>query len=87
MYLGDGSLAKMRRGVWHLHISSDSRYPGTIGECVRYYFSNRSEDIKALLCESLDRLGISWTRPSDRQIAIYRKAAAELLDRFEGPKK
>jgi hypothetical protein len=31
---------------------------------VRYHFSNRSEDIKQLYCESLDALGIRWTRPS-----------------------
>jgi hypothetical protein len=53
----------------------------------RYAFSNRSEDIKALFCESLDALGIRWTRPSDRQIAIYRKASVALLDEFVGPKR
>ena len=53
---------------------------------VRYHFSNRSEDIKTLFCYSLDRLGIHWTRPSDQQIAIYRKADVAILDRFVGPK-
>ncbi len=53
---------------------------------VRYHFSNRSEDIKRLLCASLDRLGIPWTRPSDRQIAVYRKDAVARLDRFIGQK-
>jgi hypothetical protein len=53
---------------------------------VRYHFSNRSEDIKAIFCESLDALGIQWTRPSDRQIAVYRKACTALLDQFVGPK-
>lgn len=54
---------------------------------VRYHFSNRSDDIKELLCESLDRLDIPWTQPSDRDIAIYRKAATARLDQFVGPKK
>lgn len=54
---------------------------------VRYHFSNRSEDIKRLLCDSLDRLGIRWTRPSDRQIAIYRKDDVARLDEFIGPKR
>jgi hypothetical protein len=54
---------------------------------VRYHFSNRSEDIKALLCESLDAFGIPWTRPSDRQVAIYRKDAVGRLDQFVGPKR
>jgi hypothetical protein len=53
---------------------------------VRYHFSNRSEDIKQLYCESLDALGIGWTRPCDQQIAVYRKASVAILDQFIGPK-
>jgi hypothetical protein len=53
----------------------------------RYAFSNKSEDIKRLFCESCDALGIRWTRPSDRQIAIYRKASVAQLDEFVGPKR
>jgi hypothetical protein len=53
---------------------------------VRYHFSNLSEDIKRLYCESLDALGVKWTRPCDRQIAVYRKACAAFLDTFIGPK-
>lgn len=52
----------------------------------RYAFSNRSEDIKRLFCESCDAIGVRWTRPSNRQIAIYRKASVALLDEFVGPK-
>lgn len=54
---------------------------------VRYHFSNRSDDIKGLFCEALNRLEISWTRPSDKEIAIYRKAAVARLDGFIGPKR
>ena len=53
---------------------------------VRYHFSNKSEDIKSIFCSSLDALGIDWTRPCDRQIAVYRKASTALLDEFVGPK-
>jgi hypothetical protein len=53
---------------------------------VRYHFSNKSEDIKGILCASLDALGIDWTRPCARQIAVYRKASTALLDEFVGPK-
>lgn len=53
---------------------------------VRYHFSNRSEDIKGIFCAALDRLEIPWTRPSERDIAIYRKAATARLDEFIGPK-
>lgn len=55
--------------------------------CARYYFSNRSEDIKGLFCDALDSLGIHWTRPNDRQIAIYRREAVTRLDQFIGPKR
>jgi len=54
---------------------------------VRYHFSNLSEDIKGLYCESLDALGIRWTRPSSRDIAVYRKSSVALLDEFIGPKR
>jgi Homeodomain-like domain-containing protein len=53
---------------------------------VRYHFSNRSEDIKALYCASLDALGIRWTRPSSRDIAVYRQEDVARLDAFVGPK-
>ena len=53
---------------------------------VRYHFSNRSEDIKGLFCAALDDLGIPWTRPSRRDIAVYRKDAVSRLDQFIGPK-
>jgi hypothetical protein len=54
---------------------------------VRYHFSNKSEDIKALYCESLDALGVRWTRPCDRQIAVYRKSSVAILECFIGPKR
>jgi hypothetical protein len=54
---------------------------------VRYHFTNKSEDIKRIFCENLDALGIGWTRPCDRQIAVYRKASTAMLDEFVGPKR
>lgn len=53
---------------------------------VRYHFSNRSDDIRALFCAALDELGIPWTRPRWFEVAIYRKAAVARLDEFVGPK-
>jgi len=53
----------------------------------RYHFSNLSEDIKRLYCDSLDALGIPWTRPCAKQIAVYRLSAVEILDTFVGPKR
>lgn len=54
---------------------------------VRYHFSNLSEDIKRIYCESLDAVGVRWTRPCSQQIAVYRKASVAILDSFVGPKR
>jgi hypothetical protein len=53
----------------------------------RYTFSNRSEDIKGVLCEHLDLLGIPWRRASDVNISIARREAVAALDSFVGPKR
>jgi hypothetical protein len=53
----------------------------------RYSFANRSDDIKAIFCAHLDLLGIRWTRPNEKDIAIARKADVALLDAFIGPKR
>jgi hypothetical protein len=54
---------------------------------LRYHFTNRSEDIKSILCAALDRLGIRWTRSSEKQLSIYRKESTSRLDTFVGPKR
>ena len=56
-------------------------------ESVRYHFYNLSEDIKAIYCASLEALGIHWTRPSYKDIAVYRKADTARMDEFVGPKR
>jgi hypothetical protein len=35
MYLGDGSIARLAKGVWALRIYQDTRYPGIVDETVR----------------------------------------------------
>jgi hypothetical protein len=62
------------------------RSSGTIHDYVRYSFSNRSEDIKALFAETCDALGIHWTRAGSREIAIACRADVRRLDEFIGPK-
>jgi hypothetical protein len=78
------------RGLIHsdgTRIIATERKGSYVRRAPRYAFSNKSEDIKTLFCESCDALGIHWTRPSDRQIAIYRKASVARLDEFIGPKR
>jgi hypothetical protein len=52
----------------------------------RYYFDNRSDDIRSIFCEHLDMLGIGWTRSSRFTIQIARRDAVAALDEFVGPK-
>lgn len=53
---------------------------------IRYHFTNHSEDILGLFTNTLDQLGITWTRSTKYIVSIYRKAATARLDEFIGPK-
>jgi hypothetical protein len=52
----------------------------------RSFFSNRSNDIKTLFTDALDRLGVSWTVVSRGDISVARADDVEKLDAFVGPK-
>jgi hypothetical protein len=52
----------------------------------RYSFSNNSEDIKKIFCNACDLIGIHWTRPNNKVIAVSRRPDVATLDRFIGPK-
>ena len=56
------------------------RYP-------RYTFTSASDDIRALLCEHLDLLGIAWRPVGARDVSIARREAVAALDEFLGPKR
>jgi hypothetical protein len=59
------------------------RQAGRVRYAPRYTFSNKSEDIKGLFCESCDALGIRWTRPTAKEVAIYRRDTVG-MDKFIG---
>ena len=52
----------------------------------RYFFSNRSADIRGLFCEYCDRLGIRWTLSNPRNISVAHRDSVARLDAFVGPK-
>jgi hypothetical protein len=66
---------------------ANQRVGAKIYRYARYSFSNRSDDIRGILCEHLDLLGIGWTRPNAHQIAVDRRAEVAKLDAFVGPKR
>jgi hypothetical protein len=48
----------------------------------RWFFSNRSEDIRGLFCEYCERLGIRWTQSNPRNISVSHRRSVALLDAF-----
>jgi hypothetical protein len=94
-------LSEWQRELTHAHpealirglIESDgSRHPNRVRRrarwysYVRYTFSNRSSDIRAIFTEHLDLLGIAWRVDGPVNISIARREAVAALDAFVGPK-
>ncbi|MFE0809768.1 helix-turn-helix domain-containing protein [Streptomyces sp. NPDC058794] len=59
-------------------------------EYPRYFFTNVSTDIRRLYTDTLDKLGIEWTRCTRHgnpyNISVARKASVALMDAHVGPK-
>lgn len=59
-------------------------------EYPRYYFTNKSDDIRKIFTDTLDAVGVEWTtlaRGSDPyNISIARRASVALMDQHVGPK-
>ncbi|QCX75937.1 hypothetical protein C9F11_11290 [Streptomyces sp. YIM 121038] len=59
-------------------------------EYPRYFFTNKSDDIRKLFTDTLDKVGVGWTslaRGSDPfNISIARRASVALMDAYVGPK-
>jgi hypothetical protein len=53
---------------------------------VRYQFWNESGDIRKILTDALELLGIPWRRPRVNVVAVSRREGVEALDRFVGGK-
>jgi hypothetical protein len=56
-------------------------------EYPRYFFSNRSADIRAIFCDHCDRIGVHWTLSNPRNVSVARRDSVALLDEFVGPKR
>lgn len=62
------------------HPKKTYRYP-------RYFFSNRSEDIRRIFCEACDQLGIEWRQNNPFAVNVARRGSVALMDSFIGPKR
>ena len=68
------------RGVNRVHVKGkDYEYP-------RYQFSNRSDDIRKLLTDTCDKLGVHWRPWTRYHISVAKRDSVALLDSFIGPK-
>ncbi|MFE9770146.1 helix-turn-helix domain-containing protein [Streptomyces sp. NPDC005931] len=54
-------------------------------EYPRYFFTNKSADIRRLYTDTLDRLGVEWTE-SGFNVSVARRASVALMDLRVGPK-
>jgi hypothetical protein len=52
----------------------------------RWFFSNRSADIRALFCEFCERLGVRWTQSNARNISVSHRRSVARLDSFVAEK-
>ncbi len=81
------------RGLYH---SDGSRFSNIVNgkDYPRYQFTNLSEDIRRLFCETSDRLGLHWTMKQRRSLPrdyamdvfISKGKDVEFLDSVIGPK-
>ncbi|MFD9861102.1 helix-turn-helix domain-containing protein [Streptomyces alboflavus] len=59
-------------------------------EYPRYFFTNKSDDIRQLYTDTLDTLGVIWTHCTRHgnpyNISVARKASVALMDTHVGPK-
>ncbi|MEU9716140.1 transcriptional regulator [Streptomyces sp. NPDC047976] len=55
-------------------------------EYPRYFFTNKSDDISALLTDTLDRVGVQWKQANKHNVSIARKESVALMDAHVGPK-
>jgi hypothetical protein len=55
-------------------------------EYPRYFFTQVSEDIRALFCHACERLGIAYSLNRCNEVSIARAPSVALLDSFVGPK-
>jgi hypothetical protein len=52
----------------------------------RWFFSNRSADIRGLFCATCDAVGVRWTRSNARNVSISHRDSVALLDEHVGAK-
>jgi hypothetical protein len=82
---------RLLRGLFHSDgcrfVNWASKPDGKRYYYVRYMFSNETADIRKILTDALDLLGIAWRRPRGNVVAVSRREGVAALDAFVGPKR
>ena len=52
----------------------------------RYTFTNRSDDIRRIFCDTCDLLGIEWRIMNAWDISVARRDSVARMDELVGPK-
>jgi hypothetical protein len=52
----------------------------------RWFFSNKSDDIRGLFCATCEQVGVRWTQSNARNISISHRRSVALLDEHVGLK-
>ena len=55
-------------------------------EYPRYFFSNKSGDIRRIFTDTLDTLGIDWRQANSLNVSVARRASVALMDEHIGAK-
>jgi len=76
---------ELLRGLIH---SDGCRFQntGTNWSWPRYSFTQFSDDIRRIFCETCELVGVRWTASGKHTIYVSRKADVAILDEFIGPK-
>lgn len=77
------------RGLIHsdgCRFTNTVRHGPKVYEYPRYNFSNRSDDIRRIFCDTCDLLGVEWRVMNAWNISVARRASVARLDEFIGPK-
>jgi hypothetical protein len=53
----------------------------------RYFFTNLSDDIRAIFCEHCELLGVRWTQSNARNISVSHRKSVAIMDEIVGPKR
>jgi hypothetical protein len=81
---------RLLRGLIHsdgCRVVNRIRHPKKTYVYPRYFFSNRSDDIRGIFCDACDRLGIEWRPDGPWNVSVARRGAIAELDRHVGPKR